>query len=93
MNIPLASFLSAVAGPIAKRVLISLGFGILSFTGISSALNSLIATAQSDYSTAGAYASAVMGLCGLGMALGMISAALVFRVTFDNLPRIALLSK
>jgi hypothetical protein len=93
MNIPLGAFLSAAAAPIAKRVLISLGFGILSASGILSALNSLIASAQSDYNSAGSYALATMGLCGLGTALGMISAALVFRVTFDNLPRLALLTK
>jgi hypothetical protein len=93
MNIPLGAFLSAFAGPIAKRVLISLGFGIISATGIISALNSLIATAQTDYASASSYALAVMGLCGMGTALGMISAALVFRVTFDNLPKLALLSK
>jgi hypothetical protein len=93
MNIPLGAFLSAFAGPIAKRVLISLGFGIISATGITTALNSLISAAQSYYSSVGSYAAGVLGLCGMGTALGMISAALVFRVTYDNLPKLALLSK
>ncbi len=87
-EIPLGSFLAGAVGPLAKRVLISLGFGLVSYAAVSAAVGSLIAVAQASYAGLPAYAAAFFGLAGVGSGLGLISGALVFRAAFLAMPKL-----
>jgi hypothetical protein len=93
MQIPLGAFLSAVAAPIVRQVLVSLGFGIITYSGVLVTLNALLAQLRTDYASATGYTVALLGLSGIGYALGTISAALVFRVSMSILPKLAMMTK
>lgn len=93
IKIPLGAFLASAVGPLAKRVLTSLGFGIISFTAITTALNTLIGYAQSAYTGMPAYAFAFLGLAGVGYGLGLIAAAMVFRAAYIAMPKLGQLIK
>ncbi|MDD5323310.1 MAG: DUF2523 family protein [Methylococcales bacterium] len=93
IKIPLGSFLQSAVGSLAKRVLVSLGFGIISFASIAAALNAALGYAQTAYSGLPAFAAAFLGLAGVGYGLGIVAAALVFRASYLALPRLGSLIK
>lgn len=93
IKIPLGAFLASAVGPLAKRVLTSLGFGIISFAAVTAALNTLIGYAQGAYNGMPMYAFAFLGLAGVGYGLGLIAAALVFRAAYLAMPKLGMLVK
>ncbi|MBX3617493.1 DUF2523 domain-containing protein [Nitrosomonas sp.] len=80
--LPMGSFLESIAAPIVRKVLVSLGFGIVTFGVITTTLNQLLSIAQSNYSSITGIASSLLAIAGAGEAMGIIAAALVFRATF-----------
>lgn len=93
IKIPLGAFLSTAVGALAKKVLASLGFGLITFAAISTALNTALGYAQSAYAGLPGYAAAFAGLAGVGTGLGMVAAALVFRASYLALPKLGMLVK
>lgn len=89
----LGTFFAESAGAIAKRVLVSLGLGIISTAGVTVALNSVIDLAHAQYNSLGGYALALAGLAGVGYGLGIISGALVFRVAMKATSSIGVMPK
>lgn len=78
MNI--ASWVLTLIGPLAVRVIASLGFTAVTYTGVTSLVNQLVETAQSNWS---AMPTAVLQLCalsGIPQVLGMIFGAYMARV-------------
>lgn len=78
----LFAFLLAAAWPIAKKVLVMLGIGMITYSTITPLVNSVIAAAQSNF---GQMTGAALQLCSLGgipQVMGIISGALVARVSF-----------
>ena len=76
-----ASWLLSIVGPLAVRVLSVLGLSVVTFTGVSTVVSDLIASAQSSWS---ALPSAVIGLAslaGVPVALGMVCGAMVARAS------------
>lgn len=92
-KIPLGGFLASAVGPLAKRVLSALGFGMISFAAITAALNTLLGYAQSAYTGMPQYAAAFLGLAGVGYGLGLVAAALTFRAAYLALPKLGMLAK
>jgi hypothetical protein len=91
IKIPLGAFLQSSVGALAKRVLISLGIGVVTWGGVSTAINQFIDYAHAAYSGLPAYASAFLGLSGVGTGLGMVAGALTFRAAYMALPRLGVL--
>ncbi len=89
--IPLGAFLAAAVSPLAKKVLASLGLGILSFTAVTTALNAAIGMAQSYFTGLPSMIFGLAGLAGIGTGMGIIAGAMVARVTFNTLKRIGVL--
>lgn len=89
----LGAFFSASSLPIVKKVLIGLGFGIVSYTAVTTALNQVISSAQSSYGSMSSNIIAIAGLGGIGQALGIITGALIFRVSVVAVSKLALLPK
>lgn len=93
MLIKLGAFLQAAVGPLAKRVLVALGIGVISGAAI------VTATAQlADYvrATAGGfsgYVAAVYGLSGANTGIGMLLGAMAFKAAFAALPKLGVLAK
>jgi hypothetical protein len=74
-------FLLAAVGPLALRVIATLGLSVLTFAGVDTALQSLIASAQSNWSQV---PSDILGLCAVARipeCIGLICGAMTARVT------------
>lgn len=78
--INIAAWLLSLVGPLAVRVLVSLGFTAVTYTGVTALVEQLVAMAQSNWS---AMPVAVLQLCalsGIPQVLGMIFGAYAARV-------------
>lgn len=81
----LLAALASLAAPITARVLLSLGFSVVTVTGVSVAWSALLAQVQSSI---GSIPSAIGQLIGLGggwIALGSIFGAVSFVVSLWSL--------
>lgn len=76
----LAALLMALAAPIAKRIMIALGFGLVSFAGVSVALNSLLTSAKNAWGGTPADVLNILQLSGSNTAFSIIAGAMVARV-------------
>lgn len=88
----LFAWLLAAAWPIAKKVLVMLGIGMVSYTALTTLLNAVISNAQSNW---GQLTGAALQLCSLGGLpdfLGIVTGALVARASFMALGRLTKIS-
>jgi hypothetical protein len=79
MNI--AAWLMSLVAPIVIRAIISLGFTAVTLTGITEMTNSLVQTAQSNWSAMPAAVIQLASLSGIPEVLGMITGAYVSLMT------------
>ncbi len=89
----LGTFFANSAGAIAKRVLIALGFGIISTAAVTVAFNAVLNYAHSQYSGLTGYVAAFLGIGGIGDALGIITGALAFRVAMQLTSKLGVIPK
>lgn len=76
-----SGLLMALAGPLARQVMISLGLAVVTFTGVDLALGSLLDAARSAWSGGlGADVAAYVAMSGANTGLGMLAGAMVARV-------------
>ena len=68
-------FLGAIAAPLAKRVLVALGFGLVSYAGYSALVSQLQGWIQSNLGSLGADVYALFALIGLVDSIGIWLAA------------------
>jgi Protein of unknown function (DUF2523) len=87
-----ASFLMGLATPIARRVVIALGLGVVTYTGVDLAVSGLLSQAKSAWSggLTGSVAQLV-AMAGVNTALGIICGGIVGRVTMLTLKRMQVL--
>lgn len=76
-----AEFLMGMAGPLAMRVLITLGIGTITFTGMVETLSALIAMSASSWSGITPAVLQLAGLSGLPECIGLITGAMTSRVS------------
>lgn len=76
----LATWLMGLIGPLALRVLTTLGLGTVTFTGVTLTMQSLIDSATSNWSSIAADVLALASIAGIPQALGLIAGAMVARV-------------
>lgn len=86
MNIlvALGNFLESAVGPLAKRVLVSLGIGIISYASVGTIMEQAIDAAKGHYQGLPTAVLGLAGLAGFGEAFGIIAAAMIFRVTWNS---------
>lgn len=77
----LASLLMGLAGPIAMRVLMAIGFTAMTFAGVQALVGQLVSYAQTSWSAMPATLLSLASLAGAPEGLGMICGAYVARVT------------
>jgi hypothetical protein len=87
----LGALLGAAAGPIAKRVLASLGIGVLSLAGMQISLLALLNQAKTTWASGSPEVIQYLAMAGIHTALSIIAGALVTRVAFVALKRFALI--
>lgn len=77
----LGAFLASAVGPLVIRALLAVGFTAVTFAGVQTAVNGLIASAQSNWAAAPAGVIQFASLAGVPEGLGVICAAIVARLT------------
>lgn len=88
----LGGLLAAAAGPIAKRVLAALGVGLVTFVGVSSAFNALIAQAKNAYyGGIGADVALYLAMGGFNTALSIIVGAMTASISLIALKKLAVI--
>lgn len=73
------------------RFLISLGFGIISYTAVMTAINNAIAYMKAGYNSMPFEVLNMLAIAGVPEALGIITGAVTARMTLQFVKRIALL--
>lgn len=86
------AFLVALAGPLARRVMLSLGLGVISFAGLSVVASQVVTAVQDKYATIGGPVLDLLNLIGTGTALGIVLGGIVARAAFAAFSRIGVMS-
>lgn len=87
----LGTFLVALAGPIAKKVLVSLGVGIASYAAVTAALTAVLSSAKGAWGGLGGDALALIQMAGIGVAASIYAGALMARVSLMVLNRLEII--
>jgi hypothetical protein len=86
----LSSWLVSIAGSVAASALLSIGFGIVSFAGLTTLIDSMIDDAQTSYSSLPASILQLAGLLGVPDAFGIIAFGVTTRVSMFALKQLRL---
>lgn len=85
--------LQAAAAPIVKKVLVSLGFGVVSYAALNAAMSAVQAEVTGAWGGVGGEIGGILGLAGFGDAVGIILGAFVAKLSYMQLSKIQLLAK
>lgn len=87
-----ATLIIALVSPIARRVLTSLGIGLIAYTGVDLAVGSLLNSAKAAWSGGmGGAVAQLVAMSGANTALGIIAGGIVGRVSMIALKRFGVL--
>jgi len=75
----LATFLMAISGSLAARVLTGLGIGIVSYAAISTLIATVNELVIANFNSLGSFALKIVNLAGGGQAVAIICAAFVVK--------------
>ncbi|MFO0202689.1 MAG: DUF2523 domain-containing protein [Oligoflexus sp.] len=78
----LAAWLLTLVGPLAKQVMVALGFGVLVYTGVDAAVSGALGAAKNAW--AGSLygeVTAFMALAGVNTALGIVAGGITARIS------------
>jgi hypothetical protein len=87
----IATLLVSLAGPVVRKALASLGFGLVSYAAMSTALNAALSAAKGSLSGFGGDALSIVQLSGVFMALSIIAGAMVARVGVNAISKLEIL--
>lgn len=87
-----AAFLASAVGPLAKKVLIALGFGVVSYGGLAVLYSSVQSQVVSSFGQLGGATLQIISLAGFPQAVGIILSALAARVALLAAKKLALLA-
>ncbi|MEY3882255.1 MAG: hypothetical protein RIQ94_3051 [Pseudomonadota bacterium] len=76
-----SSFLMSIAGSLAARVMLSLGFGIVSYAALNTLANTVVLKVTEYYTHIDITALNLINLAGGGEAMGILLGALVTRAS------------
>ena len=83
--------LAAAAAPIAKRVLVGLGFGVVTFAGLTAVLTTAVQSIQGQYGAISADVLGVLYLAGIPDCLAIILGGVAARLALLQAKKLALL--
>lgn len=86
------AFLVALAGPVARRVLASLGLGVISYAGLSLVAVQVKDAVIANYGNLSGVVLDLMNLIGFGQAVGILLGAIIARAAFAAISRIGVMS-
>lgn len=82
-----AGLLMALAGPLARQVLISLGIGLITYVGVDAAVAGALSAAKATLGQLSASVAAVLARAGMFTALSILAGGLTARVSMLALKR------
>ena len=88
----LISILTSAATKLPKTVLISLGFGIISFGAVTTAFNTLLQSLITEYNGLGSNLIAYLEISGCTTGLEILLGAYVARITIHQVSKLGLLN-
>ena len=80
-----AAFLASMAAPIVARVLMALGFSVITVTGTTLAVQGLKDAVVANFGAAPLPVLQLCGLLGIWIGLGMVFGAITFAITLRGL--------
>lgn len=83
----LAAFFLALVQPIISRILLALGFSVVTFTGMTAVMSGLASAASAAWGGLAGNMLALAGLAGVGEALSIIMGAVATRVLIWQMTR------
>lgn len=84
---PVAAFFLSLVQPIIARILVALGFSLVSFVGMGAVLDQVIAASVGAWGGLPSQMLALAGLAGIGQALGIIMGAVLTRMMIWQLTK------
>lgn len=82
------ALLMGLAGPIAKRVLVSLGISLVTYTGLTAALESVLTQAQQAFGGLPSDVVQFLAIAGVWHGLSIVAGAMVARLALAPLKRL-----
>jgi hypothetical protein len=84
---PLAAFFLSLVQPILARIMVSLGFSMLSIVGMEALIGQMMASFTAAWGALPGNILALAGLAGIGEGLGIITGAIMTRVLIWQLTK------
>ncbi len=88
-----AGLLQGIAGPVVKKALSALGIGVVSYAAINAALSAVTSAVQSSYGSMTGDVAGILGLAGIGQAIGILLGAMAARISYAQLSKLQILAK
>lgn len=86
----LADALVSLAGPLAKKVLTSIGIGVVTYAGVSTAAAAAISAAKTAFTGMTGSAAAIVSIAGVPTALSIIAGGITAGISMLVLKRLQL---
>ena len=86
----LVTFLLSIAGSLAGRVLLSLGFSVISYAALSTLAGVVVANITSNYQSMTGSVLQILNMGGFGQAFGILAAGLTTRASMMALKKLAI---
>lgn len=90
--IPIGTFLVGLAAPAVRKMIASLGVGIVSYIGVQTALTTALSEAKGAWAGLGGDALGLIELSGASTALSIIAGALTARLALIALKKLQVLA-
>ena len=87
---PLGKLFESNIGALVHKGLAAAGIGIISYAAVSTGFDAVLSLAQSHYNNIGVDMLSLMGLGGIGEAMGIIVGAMTFKITMTTVKRLGL---
>lgn len=91
MSATLGAFLSMAAGPLARKVLAAIGVGVVSYTGLMTAIQFAYDEAAAALAGLPADAAAIIAIAGFFNALAIMAGGVIGGLAMRSLKRLAVL--
>lgn len=89
---PFGAFLLGLVGPLATRVMIALGLGVISYAGLSLIAEQVRDAIIDKYSLISGSVLDLLNLIGFGEAIGIVLGAIIARAAFAAVSKIGAMS-
>lgn len=91
--VPLGRFFDSNLGALVRKGFAAIGVGVISYAAISAAFEVALSYTRGQYDSLATDALQLIGLAGIGEALGVIAGAMAFRITFTSGQKLGVLPK